>query len=95
MLQSDIMPNDELDPMKGLPSKRFGLFTVGSDGRPDTLEGRFDSYYELMERCGANPTGHYVVEVAHFAYLTLGDFAGLFGPLPRVRQTHTNNASSS
>ncbi len=71
-------------PLRSLPLKRFGLFTVGKEGQPDALLGRFDSYYELIARCRAEPDAAYLVEVAHYAFLKVEDFASLFGPLPRA-----------
>ncbi len=78
------LTHEELNPVKGLPSKRFGLFTVGKDGRPDLLQGRYDGYYELMARRNTDPGRKYLVEVAHYAFLTVEDFASLFGPLPQA-----------
>ena len=80
---------DNLNPEKGLPSKRFGLFTVGKDGRPDAHLGRYDTYYEVMSKCsGSSP--HFLVEVSHYAFLRVDDFAELFGPLPHLRETSLN-----
>ena len=75
---------DILEPARGLPSKRFGLFTVGKDGRPRELQGRFDDCHEVLSKCGGS-TRDYLIEVSHYAYLKVEDFADLFGPLPHAR----------
>jgi hypothetical protein len=78
------LSSEKLDPTRGLPSKRFGLFTVGADGLPETLQGRYDGYYDLIARRNANPAAKYLVEVAHYAFLSVEDFATLFGPIPQA-----------
>lgn len=71
------------DPEKGLPSKRFGLYRVGEDGEPEILHGRYDTPSEVFANT-PGPANHFVVEVAHYAFLKLNDFGALFGPLPQA-----------
>ena len=80
---------DSLEAARGLRSKRFGLFTVGKDGRPGELQGRFDDCHEILSKCGGSTTRDYLVEVSHYAYLKVEDFADLFGPLPHARTAPT------
>lgn len=88
MIEPVDMRIDILEPIQGLPSKRFGLFTLGKDGRPEILQGRFDNYNEVLSNC-AGSTRDYVVEVSHYAFLKIEDFAELFGPLPHVRAANS------
>ena len=76
---------DEFDPVRGLPSKRFGLYRKSEEGKPDASEGRFDSYYELIAQCDGQSRQRYIVEIAHYTFLSLDEFADLFGPLPHLR----------
>lgn len=62
------------------PAKRLALYTVGVDGRPDILRGRFDIPGEIISSCAGSHHA-YVVEVAHYAFLKVEDFSALFGPL--------------
>lgn len=66
-----------------VPVKRFGLYTLGADGRPADLLGRFDTHTEVMRRC-AGLDEAFAVEVAQYAFLKGKDFSDLFGPLPTV-----------
>ena len=85
MTELAAVSRDEFDPVRGLPSKRFGLYRKSEEGKPDAPEGRFDSYYELIAQCDEQSRQRYFVDVAHYTFLSLDEFADLFGPLPHLR----------
>jgi hypothetical protein len=76
----DLTDNEPSSDAATLLEGRFGLY-LANKGQPDTLVGRFNSYYDVMERCG-NVAEH-LVEIARYAYVTPAEFADLFGPLRR------------
>lgn len=68
------------------PIKRFGLYKLGSDGRPEGLLGRFDTHDEVLDVCGTDRAA-VVVEVAQYAFVKVDDFSAMFGPIEGKTRT--------